>query len=259
MDMAPVASSGPGVLANGNQDGTSTSWLEANWMFLSWAFALFGLGVLVTKPFLRDPYWQGWLAFVAYCLHQSEEHAYDLRGWRYAFVPSMNDGFGKALFASACPGVAVGCPLDPKLTLYINAVAIWFGFGGCMLLATVYPERFLFAGCLNWGTAVVNGLAGHLVTAVVHRQYNPGCVQSAIMVPLGLYIIWGSARPWLCLANGLLFHVVAFGVGINVILRAHAPEEAAIVFTAVAALAIPLTISWFSAQTSAYLAMKVAL
>ena len=245
--MAPVTSSGPLMLAAGNLDGTPTSWLEENWMFFSWAFALFGLGVLVTKPLLRDPYWQGWLAFVAYCFHQSEEHAYDFRGWRYSFVPSMDDGFGQAFFGAACPassGSAIGCPVDPKQAMYINTVAIWIGFGGCMVLATFHPDRFLFAGSLNWGTAVINGLFGHLVMVVVARAYNPGCVQSAIMVPLGLYIIWGSARPWLCLANGLLFHVLAFGVGINVVLRGHAPEEAAILFNAVAALVTPLAISW---------------
>ena len=49
---------------------------------------------------------------------------------------------------------------------------------------------------------------------------NPGCVQSALMVPLGLYIIVGSQRPVLCLGVGVLVHVIGFGVGINLVLRA---------------------------------------
>ena len=42
--MAPVASSGAAILAHGNLDGTATSWLEANWTFLSLTFAIVGLG-----------------------------------------------------------------------------------------------------------------------------------------------------------------------------------------------------------------------
>jgi len=243
--MAPIASSGPEILAYGNLDGTQTSWLEANWMYLSWAFALFGLGFLVARFPLRDPLWHGWLAVVMYCFHQAEEHARDFRGWRYAFVPALNQGFGKQLFGEACPPGVVSCPLDPKMTLIINTVAIWVGFGGCMVFATLYPDRFLFAGSLSWGTAVVNGVGGHLLQVLLTQSYNPGAVQSVIMVPLGLYIIWGTKRPWLCLANGLAFHVLAFGIGINLVLRGHAPEAATtIAFNVLAALLLPLAISW---------------
>jgi hypothetical protein len=34
----------------------------------------------------------GWLTVPFYLIHQTEEHAYDLRGWRYAFVPNFNHG-----------------------------------------------------------------------------------------------------------------------------------------------------------------------
>ena len=125
-------------------------------------------------------------------------------------------------------------------------VAIWVGFGGCMLFATLYPERFLFAGMLNWGTAIVNGIAGHLLQVVLSQSYNPGSVQSLVMVPLGLYIILGSQRPLLCLGYGFLFHVVAFGVGINLVLRANAPEVVTIIAcTTIGSLVLPLVISNF--------------
>ena len=251
--MAPVAESGPLLLEAGNLDGTATSWLEAHWMFISWALALFGLGFLAARK--RDPLWHGWLAFVMYCFHQAEEHAYDFRGWRYAFVPALNEGIGKTLFASLCEAdMTVGCPCDPKLTLYINTTAIWIGFGGCMVLATIYPDRFLFASSLNWGTAVINGFAGHLLQVVLTGgRYNPGSVQSALMVPLGLYIIWKTQRPWLCLAYGLFFHVIAFGVGLNVIARTKAPEEMMILFCALVALVVPLALSsWIEHPRTSY-------
>ena len=34
----------------------------------------------------------GWLTVPFYLCHQMEEHAYDFRGWRYAFVPGFNHG-----------------------------------------------------------------------------------------------------------------------------------------------------------------------
>ena len=136
--------------------------METNWMFLSWAFALFGTGLLVARVKQRDAYWYGWLAVVMYCFHQSEEHGYDFRGWRYAFVPYMNEGIGTALFASLCAEGQSSCPLDPKMTLYINTMMIWVGFSGSMLAAHAYPEKFLLAGSLSWDTAVVNGLGGHV-------------------------------------------------------------------------------------------------
>lgn len=70
------------------------------------------------------------------------------------------------------------CPLDPKITIYVNVIIIWIGFGGCMIAATLAPRNFTFAGALNWGTAVVNGICGHIVPAVITSTYNPGVVQS---------------------------------------------------------------------------------
>jgi len=245
--MAPVSSSGPELLASPNYDGTAVSWMAANWMFISWAGGLFGLGVLFGRVKQRDPHWYGWLALVLYLLHQAEEHAYDFRGWRYAFVPYMNEGIGKALFAGACdPEGGIACPLDPKMTLYINTVMIWFGFGGCMVAAHLDPDKYLLAGSLSWGTAVVNGLGGHVIPAVTTLTYNPGLVQSMVMVPLGIFIIRASGRPWLCIANGFAAHIIAFGMGINLVHRAHLSEVATtIVFDALAGLGLPLGLAWY--------------
>lgn len=182
---------------------------------------------------------------LASSLHQAEEHAYDFRGWRYAFVPHMNDGLGAILFGSACAASDGSCPLDPKMALYINTILIWVGFSGCMAAAHLHPERFLLAGSLSWGTATVNGLGGHILPAVASLSYNPGFVQSMVMVPLGIAIVRTSGRPWLCIANGVAAHVIAFGMGLNLVLRAHLPEApTTIVFNALGGLALPLGLSW---------------
>ena len=243
--MAPVASSGPALLAGTNNDGTGVSWIETNWMFIAFAGGLLGSGVLVARLRQRDLHWYGWLALVMYLLHQSEEHAYDFRGWRYAFVPSLNEGVGKLLFSSVCAKGLAACPVDPKMALYINTVMVWMGFGGCML-ASHASQRFYLAGSLCWGTAIVNGLFGHILPAVLGFAYNPGLVQSLVMVPLGVFIVRASSRPWLCLANGFGAHVLALGVGINLMYRAQLPEAATtIVFNALGGLALPLALSWY--------------
>ena len=156
----------------------------------------------------------------------------------------MNEGIGTALFASLCAEGQSSCPLDPKMTLYINTMMIWVGFSGTMLAAPAYPEKFLLAGSLSWDTAVVNGLGGHVAPAAASVSYNPGLVQSLVMVPLGIFIIRASGRPWLCLANGLGAHIIAFGVGINLMYRAGLPEAPAmIVFDLLGGLALPLGLS----------------
>ncbi|VEU39730.1 unnamed protein product [Pseudo-nitzschia multistriata] len=244
-----TVSSGPEVLARFNSDGTPVSWFEANWPFATWAIFLFGSGVLAANWKKRDQYWYGWLVMVVYCLHQSEEHAYDARGWRYSFVPSFNAGPVSKIFQDVCSErVAasleqqkgdqlqpLGCPLDPKITLWINVTIVWIGFGGCMLAATLEPKRFLFSGSLNWGTAVVNGLFGHLLPAVLAGfSYNPGTVQSALMVPLGLYRVVVSGRPGLCLAHGIATHLVLIGA-VRLVYRYHTDETATMVAAMLAA------------------------
>ncbi len=224
MSLRATASSGPDVLTGINADGSQVTWFEANWPFISWAIFLFGSGILAARWKNRDQHWYGWLAMIAYCLHQSEEHAYDLRGWRYAFVPALNFGPISEMYKEACTGLdPMGCPLDPKVTFYVNTMLIWVGFGGCMVAAALQPNRFLFAGSLNWGTSVVNGIGGHIMPALLTKSYNPGVVQSIFMVPLGISLICKSGRPFLCIFYGILTHI-ALVIGINLIFRFHTDE-----------------------------------
>ena len=148
------------------------------------------------------------------------------RGWRYAFVPALNQGFGKQLFWRSVSAGRRQLSTRPKDDAHHqhsrHLGGLWRLHGFRHALSRPLP----FAGSLSWGTAVVNGVGGHLLQVLLTQSYNPGAVQSVIMVPLGLYIIWGTKRPWLCLANGLAFHVLAFGIGINLVLRGHAPEAA---------------------------------
>lgn len=251
-----TASTGPEILLGTNADGTPITWMEANWPFVSWAIFLFGSGILFARCRKRDKHWYGWLALVAYCLHQSEEHAYDLRGWRYSFVPSLNAGPISEMYQETCreyrsslesaASTAIdttSCPLDPKITLYVNTILIWIGFGGCMVAAEIFPSRFLLSGSLNWGTAVVNGIGGHILPAVLTKTYNPGVVQSIFMVPLAISIILESGRPGLCLLNGFVSHL-ALVVGIVIVFQFRTDEAITMsVLMLIVALAVPLGLS----------------
>lgn len=112
-----------------------------------------------------------------------------------------------------------------------------------MLAATLYPRRFLFVSPLNWGMAVVNGLAGHILPAVLTSSYNPGAFQSLFMVPLGIYIIRKSERPLLCIANGILMHLILI-MSVNIIFRFHTDEAITMSgFMLLASLVLPLAIA----------------
>ena len=53
-------------------------------------------------------------------------------------------------------------------------------------------------------------------------------------------------RPWVCIANGVAAQVIAFGIGLNLVLRAHLPETATtILFNLLGGLALPLGLSWY--------------
>ena len=120
-----------------------------------------------------------------------------------------------------------GCPLDPKITLYVNIVTIFMGFGGCLVAATL-NARFVYSIYLNWGAALVNGLMGHIVPMLLTQSYNPGVVQSLVMVPVAVWLLVTKATlypplPVLCLLNGLALHVFLI-LGVQSILNFQTNE-----------------------------------
>ena len=140
-----------------------------------------------------------------------------------------------------------GCPLDPKITLYVNIVTIFVGFGGCLVAATL-NARFVYSIYLNWGAALVNGLMGHIVPMLLTQSYNPGVVQSLVMVPVAVWLLVTKATlypplPVLCLLNGLALHVFLI-LGVHSIL--HFQTNEALTMTVVMLLGsfvLPLTLS----------------
>jgi len=194
------------------------AWLDANWMWVSAVLGAINLIFLFiylqqtkcfkhkgTKLFTNftKQHWYGLLLSSVYALHQFEEHGYDIYGRRYMFVPIFNEQIKSLL------GIAV----TVRATMYINLITIWFSFPVCTYLST--PQNMYMPAAISWGTAVINGLTGHLLP-VFNNEYVPGAVQSAFMVPFGMYLLFrvyggngltvGVVIP---LIGGVLFHLIA--------------------------------------------------
>mmetsp|Transcript_172863 Transcript_172863/g.548877 ORF Transcript_172863/g.548877 Transcript_172863/m.548877 type:complete len:271 (-) Transcript_172863:258-1070(-) len=243
----PTATSGRRLLSR-------AEWIDSNWMFLGMMlcpFVIMGLLELFPGSFRRkfsNALFVGWLVVPVYCFHQIEEHAYDLRKWRYAFVPAFNHGTGSQLFPLCDEISHLTCPLTARMTTYINVVTVWVGFPLTMVVAHLLGGRYQFAGLFNWGTATVNGLMGHILPALLTQEYNPGFVQSLVMVPSGLVLMarYGRRCVALCMLSGVLFHVVSFGLGINLVLRTGCSEVVVAVLCALCSSVQPLLFAKFA-------------
>jgi len=228
-------------------------WLDANWPYISTFLCpiFFLLPLALTKSprqALQNPYVLGWLPVAFYCWHQTEEHAHDLRGWRYAFVPNFNHTVGALLFKSCETIGHLSCPLNTRLTLYVNVMVVWVGFVGTMVSAHYLGGPYVFAGLVNWGMSVVNAFGGHLLP-FLFMGYNPGAFQSLFMFLFGIYAISRGGRRLAVasIVNGVLFHIITFGVGTNLVLVAHWPEELMAVLSVVGTWPMPLLVARYFA------------
>ena len=239
----PTALSGPELLKD-------AAWFDANWPFISaflcpFAFVLpFVVCKLPGRKAIRDPYVLGWLTVAFYLCHQIEEHAYDLRGWRYAFVPDFNHGTGAWLFKECEKLGHKTCPADPRFATYINVVTVWGGFVVAMLCAHHLGGQYAYAGFCNWGMSIVNTATGHLIPWAL-MGYNPGAFQSIFMFAFGMYALSRVDQFFagICIVNGLLFHAICFGVGANLVLKAHWPLEIVAVLCFIFSTAVPLLLA----------------
>jgi len=190
-------------------DSCDASWLDRNWMWISAALGVVTTFFLFTydqhsRPNFSKQHWYGLLLSCVYAVHQVEEHGCDIFGRYYTFVPVFNKTVASRM------GVAV----TARATTYINLIDIWFAFPVCTYLST--PENMYMPAAISWGTAVVNGLLGHLIPLLVLGEYIPGALQSIFMVPFGVYVLlvvfegngW-MRRIVIPLVAGVVFHLVA--------------------------------------------------
>ena len=189
----------------------NASWIDANWMWIGLLLGAINFVCLLKyKQLICNKFgsqcWYGLIASSVYAIHQVEEHGYDIYGRRYMFVPTFN----------ADLGVKLGVTLTPRAVTYVNLITIWIAFPVCAYISNA-GNNYIPAA-ITWGTAIVNGIGGHLLP-LLEKKYIPGAFQSALMVPLGIWVLYSFhfRFGWmdgliLPLIAGFLFHIVGIVV-----------------------------------------------
>lgn len=130
--------------------------------------------VLADIPFLQV------LLFVAYLLHQYEEHGTDLLGRHFAFMPGFNAVLGPLV--PLCSG-APSCPLNPAAIFAVNTTLVWL----VMAIAIWGSSRFPFMGLCASAILLVNAVT-HIAQGILLREYNSGLLTAVVIfVPLSLF------------------------------------------------------------------------
>lgn len=148
--------------------GRALDWLIVKWQWpyaallaAGFLLAIAPLLFLFTGPALGLVY----LQLPIYMLHQYEEHAGDrFRQW-------INGMLGR------------GDVLTPTATFWINSLLVW-GLDLVALYLACFVDVSL--GLIAFYLPMLNAF-GHIIPALLKRQYNPGLITSAaLFLPVGL-------------------------------------------------------------------------
>jgi hypothetical protein len=176
--------------------GRPLDWLVVKWQ---WPYAaLFTaafLGVLAPLVFRYAgmPLGLVYLQLPIYMLHQYEEHAGD----RFRLWVNNMLGHGRDV-------------LTPIATFWINSLLVWL-----LDLVALYLACFvdLSLGLIAIYLPMLNAF-GHIVPAILKKQYNPGLATSIfIFLPVGVLSTYVVSRAAGC---NLQDHLLALGVAIAV-------------------------------------------
>ncbi len=171
-------------------------WLVGKWNWPSAAlFAAGFLGLLAPLVFRYAglPLGLIYLQLPIYMLHQFEEHAGD----RFRLWFNNMLGHGRDV-------------LTPIATFWINSLLVWL-----LDIVALYLACFvdLSLGLIALYLPMLNAF-GHIVPAIVKRQYNPGLITSILLfLPVGVISTFVVSRAADC---DLRDHLLALGVAIAV-------------------------------------------
>jgi hypothetical protein len=176
--------------------GRILDWLVVKWQ---WPYAaLFAAGFLgVLAPiafhFAGTPLGLVYLQLPIYMLHQYEEHSGD----RFRLWVNNMIGHGRNV-------------LTPIATFWINSLLVWL-----LDLVALYLACFvdLSLGLIAIYLPMLNAI-GHIIPAIIKRQYNPGLITSIVLfLPVGLFSTYLVSRAAGC---NIQDHLLALGVAIAV-------------------------------------------
>ena len=184
------------VVKEQRMSGRILDWLVKKWQWPYAALFTAGfLGVLAPLVFRYAgmPLGLVYLQLPIYMLHQYEEHAGD----RFRLWVNNMIGHGRDV-------------LTPIATFWINSLLVWL-----LDLVALYLACFvdLSLGLIAIYLPMLNAF-GHIVPAIIKRQYNPGLVTSVfVFLPVGLFSTYLVSRAAGC---DLQDHLLALGVAIAV-------------------------------------------
>jgi hypothetical protein len=176
--------------------GRALNWLVGEWQW-PYAALLSALFLVVFAPFVfhfvGTPLGLIYLQLPTYMLHQYEEHASD----RFRLWVNQMLGNGRDV-------------LTPIATFWINSLLVWL-----LDIVALYMACFvdLSLGLIAIYLPMLNAF-GHIVPAIVKKQYNPGLITSiALFLPVGIVSACLVSRAAGC---SLENHLLALGVAIAV-------------------------------------------
>jgi hypothetical protein len=171
-------------------------WLVGKWQWPYATLLAAGFLAVIAPLVLRyagTPLGLVFLQLPIYMLHQYEEHRED----RFRLWVNNTIGGGREV-------------LTPTATFWINSLLVWV-----LDLIALYLACFvdLSLGLIAIYLPILNA-CGHIIPAIVKRQYNPGLVTSLfVFLPVGVL----SAEIVSRAANSSLqYHLLALGVAIAV-------------------------------------------
>jgi hypothetical protein len=176
--------------------GRVLNWLVGKWQWpYATLFAAFFLIALAPFVFKYAGIALGlvYLQLPIYMLHQYEEHAHD----RFRLWVNQMIGHGQEV-------------LSPIATFWINSLLVW----GLDLVA-LYLACFvdLSLGLIAMYLPMLNA-CGHIIPAMIKRQYNPGLITSVVLfLPVGLVSTYFVSRA---ADSDWQNHLLALGVAIAV-------------------------------------------
>jgi hypothetical protein len=179
-----------------------------NWLVKDWQWPAASLFAGVALLLVAPVWWQAaglaltlcYVQLPVYMLHQWEEHADD----RFRRYINRTLGDGREV-------------LTPIATFWINSLGVW-----AVDLTALYLACFvdLSLGLAAAYLPLLNGV-GHIVQALVRREYNPGLWTSVLLfLPIGGWGVYEIGRDS---GAGWLAHAVGIGVavGVHVAIIAH--------------------------------------
>lgn len=228
-------------------------YLYENWMTIGLygaGFLLIGVLSFWDKPenLLRDLTFLQVLLFVAYLLHQYEEHGTDLLGRHFAFMPGFNAVL--APLVPLCSGL-LSCPLNPAAIFAVNTTLVWL----VMAIAIWGSSRFPFMGLCAAAIMLVNAIT-HIAQGILLKEYNSGLLTAVVIfVLLSLFyykraIEQGNISRFMIVGSiiwAILAHILIGSLAIGIYVYHLLPQSFYLILLALWSL-VPLL--WFSRYSS---------